>query len=166
MNKQDNKPAFFKKTAIATGIMASAMMASFSAQAFDFNIGSGEDIVEMEWNNHLTYGAMMRLESPSDENTTSRAPAGGQTGMFKTVFADPLNGDFRPVANPMYNPNFFAEAAQSGRINNSNDGNQNFSKNSLVQNRISVISELSMNYKNFGAFVRGRAWYDDVYQNR
>ena len=163
------KAQLFRKTALATGIMASALMTSLTAQAFDFNIGSGEDIVEMEWNNHLTYGAMMRLEDPSEENTVARS-AGSPIAFVPAFPPDvpiPMWLPIEVATGAPYNPNFsYADAAQSGRINNSNDGNQNFSKNSLVQNRISVISELSINYKMFGAFVRGRAWYDDVYENR
>ncbi|WP_238593866.1 DUF1302 domain-containing protein [Endozoicomonas atrinae] len=46
---------------------------------------------------------------------------------------------------------------------NGDDGNRNFKKGALVNNRLSIISEASLSYKNYGAFIRGSAFYDDVY---
>jgi hypothetical protein len=48
---------------------------------------------------------------------------------------------------------------------NGDDGDQNFSKG-LVSNRIDLLSELDLTYKNFGARVSGAAWFDDVYNKR
>ena len=43
------------------------------------------------------------------------------------------------------------------------DGNRNFDTG-LISNRVSGITEIDLNYKrDFGAFVRARAYYDDVY---
>lgn len=42
------------------------------------------------------------------------------------------------------------------------DGDQNFGRG-LISNRIDLLSELDVSYKNFGARVSGAAWYDDVY---
>jgi Protein of unknown function (DUF1302) len=47
---------------------------------------------------------------------------------------------------------------------NANDGTNNFSRE-LVQNKISVVSEMNVAWRNFGFFARGRAYYDDVYNN-
>ena len=46
---------------------------------------------------------------------------------------------------------------------NGDDGNNNFKKGAMVNNRISIISEAALSYKNYGAFIRGSAFYDDVY---
>ncbi len=46
---------------------------------------------------------------------------------------------------------------------NGDDGNNNFKKGAMVNNRVSIISEAALSYKNFGAFIRGSAFYDDVY---
>ena len=43
------------------------------------------------------------------------------------------------------------------------DGDRNFEQGSLINNRISVISELGVSYENVGAFVRGSAFYDEAY---
>lgn len=45
---------------------------------------------------------------------------------------------------------------------NLDDGNRNFSKG-LISNRVDLLSELDINYQNFGARISGAAWYDDVY---
>lgn len=45
---------------------------------------------------------------------------------------------------------------------NQDDGNRNFDKG-LISNRVDLLSELDLTYKNFGARVSGAAWYDSVY---
>lgn len=47
---------------------------------------------------------------------------------------------------------------------NADDGTRNFSR-SLVQNKVSIVSEMNLAWRNFGFFARGRAYYDDVYNN-
>ncbi len=46
---------------------------------------------------------------------------------------------------------------------NRDDGNRNFKKGAMVNNRVSIVSEASVSYRNYGAFIRGSAFYDDVY---
>ena len=52
---------------------------------------------------------------------------------------------------------------------NGDDGNRAFDHNSLIKNRFDVITEADLNFGevgpfyDLGAFVRARAWYDDVY---
>ncbi|SPO54604.1 conserved exported protein of unknown function [Pseudomonas sp. JV551A1] len=45
---------------------------------------------------------------------------------------------------------------------NYDDGDRNFSKG-LISNRTDLLSELDIQYGNFGARASGAAWYDDVY---
>ncbi len=45
------------------------------------------------------------------------------------------------------------------------DGNRNFDKHDLTQNRISFSSDLDINYGDGGVFLRARGWYDDVYDD-
>jgi len=47
---------------------------------------------------------------------------------------------------------------------NSDDGTNNFDTG-LVSNRITIVSEADIQWRNFGFFVRGKALYDDVYEN-
>ena len=58
-----------------------------------------------------------------------------------------------------------ADSRRYSTLINANDGNNNFSR-SLVQNKASVVSEMDLNWRTFGLFARGRAYYDDVYDSR
>jgi hypothetical protein len=45
---------------------------------------------------------------------------------------------------------------------NQDDGDRNFSKG-LISDRVDLLSEIDLTYKNFGARASGAAWYDTVY---
>lgn len=47
---------------------------------------------------------------------------------------------------------------------NLDDGDRNF--RGMISNRVDLLSEFDISYKNFGARVSGAAWYDDVYNRR
>lgn len=49
---------------------------------------------------------------------------------------------------------------------NSDDGNRNFERGSLINNRLSMLGEIDLKYRNYGAFVRASTFYDDVWQHR
>ena len=53
----------------------------------------------------------------------------------------------------------------NGGVNfNLDDGNRNFKRGSMTSHRVGIITEMDLNYqRDFGAFVRARAYYDDVY---
>lgn len=55
-----------------------------------------------------------------------------------------------------------ADSTRYTLLLNADDGDYNFSR-SLVQNKASVVSELNLAWRNYGFFARGRAYYDDVY---
>lgn len=46
---------------------------------------------------------------------------------------------------------------------NYNDGDLNFRKKGLISNRISLLSEFDLQYRNVGFRVSGSAWYDSEY---
>jgi uncharacterized protein DUF1302 len=46
---------------------------------------------------------------------------------------------------------------------NYDDGNRNFEKYELTSNRFQVTSDVDLQWKDFGVFVRGRAFYDYAY---
>jgi len=48
---------------------------------------------------------------------------------------------------------------------NGDDGDRNFGKG-LISNRVDLLSEMDLTYKNVGARVSGAAWYDSVYNRR
>jgi hypothetical protein len=47
---------------------------------------------------------------------------------------------------------------------NQDDGDRNFNKG-LISNRINLLSEFDLTYRNFGARASGAAWYDTVYNH-
>lgn len=47
----------------------------------------------------------------------------------------------------------------------SDDGNRNFDKYDMTQNRLGLGLDLDVNFGGNGVFARGRAWYDDVYDD-
>lgn len=49
---------------------------------------------------------------------------------------------------------------------NSDDGNRNFNKGSLIHNRISALGELQFHWQDYGAVLSGSAFYDDVYHRK
>ena len=49
---------------------------------------------------------------------------------------------------------------------NGDDGNRNFKKGSMINNRFSIISEVDTRYKNMGLFLRGSAFYDEAYYGK
>ncbi len=48
--------------------------------------------------------------------------------------------------------------------NNYDDGDRNFDKGALVNNRLTVLGELQLQKKDYGLLLRGDAFYDDVYR--
>jgi hypothetical protein len=46
------------------------------------------------------------------------------------------------------------------------DGNRNFDKNDLVTNRISTVMDFDFHWKDYGIFVRPRAYYDFAYDGK
>src|SRR6185369_1633717 len=83
-----------------------------------------------------------------------------------------------PVGNPdiemrwdntvRYNLGFRAQSQDQNLLASPNfdDGDRNFSKGSIVTNRVDVLSELDFVYKkNYGFRVSAAGWYDDAYRN-
>jgi hypothetical protein len=55
------------------------------------------------------------------------------------------------------------ELIQPAGTLNMDDGDRNFKKGSLVNNRLSLLAEADFHKNNYGLFLRGSAFYDDVY---
>lgn len=85
-----------------------------------------------------SYAAAIRLENPDD-------------GIINAP------GDPRiPVAEDLKFP----------QSNNFDDGDRNFRKGDLVNNRASLLGDIEVNWRNFGVLLRGDAFYDDVYHRK
>lgn len=46
------------------------------------------------------------------------------------------------------------------------DGDRNFKKGAMINNRVDVFSEFDVNYRGMGVRVSGAAWYDRVYNRK
>jgi hypothetical protein len=57
----------------------------------------------------------------------------------------------------------FADSTAYAVLINANDGDSNFDRGKMVQNKISAVTEMDLSWRNFGLFARGRAYYDHVY---
>jgi hypothetical protein len=92
--------------------------------------------VETEYQLQATYAAGIRVEKPND-------------GIINTPPSPKI-----PLPDYLKLP----ESA------NFDDGDRNFKRWSLVNNRLSLLGELLFKYEEYGVLVRGDAFYDDVYR--
>lgn len=108
-------------TRLTRGVIAlSAAMVS-AGQAHGFEIESGNDDLQIRWDNTVRYNLAQRVQSQN--------------------------------------------ASIVGSLNN-NDGDRNFKKNSIVSNRIDLLSEFDIVYrKDHGLRVSGAAWGDEAYNH-
>ncbi len=92
------------------------------------------------------YAAAMRMEDPSERLI------GGPVDPLQTT-----------APNPPDNP--FPGFGHSGlpTTTNFDDGNRNFEKHSLINNRATAFTEFGAKYRNFGFSFTGSAHYDRVY---
>lgn len=117
-----------------------ALMAPLSALALDFEFDNG---VSLSVDSTLTWGAQWRVEDRD----------GGLTGnaFQKALLDDPL----LPLTRPE-----FAQAQTL--LLNSDDGNNNFDTG-LISHRASFLVDVDARWEDYGAFIRGRAFYDHQY---
>jgi hypothetical protein len=106
----------FRRSVIAVG---AALVSAGQAQAFE--IGTGNEDVQIRWDNTVRYNLAQRVQ---DQDTRI-----------------------------------------TGSLNN-NDGDRNFNKNSIVSNRLDLLSEFDFIYKKNHRFrISGAAWGDQAYSN-
>lgn len=49
---------------------------------------------------------------------------------------------------------------------NQDDGRLNFRKRNLVSSPVTLLGEMELNWRNYGAFIRAKAWYDYTLSNK
>jgi len=91
--------------------------------------------LEGQYQAAATYAAAMRLHDPDDRIINS-APAA-------TI----------PLPDYLKLP----------ESNNYDDGDRNFAKHDLVNNRLTILGEVQLTYEEYGLLVRGDAFHDNVY---
>lgn len=74
------------------------------------------------------------------------------------------DADDRLIATPSSPEIPLPEWMKLPESNNYDDGNRNFDKGSLVNNRLSFLGEVRFSYDEYGLMLRGDAFYDDVYR--
>lgn len=117
MAGMEDKRQRLRQHALASAV--AAICAGLCASAAAFEINTGNDDVEMRWDNTVRYNLGRR--------TQSQDPA-----ILRNIGAD--------------------------------DGDRNFGNNSIVNNRVDVLSEFDVVYrKQIGARVSAAGWYDDAY---
>lgn len=108
-------------------------------QALTFEWESG---LSMDLDTSLTYGAQWRVEEP--KHSLLRRPDPDWSFAEKFAF----------LGNP-----------DTVIAQNMDDGNNNFGTGP-VSSRVTVLSDIELDYGDFGALVRGKAFYDQVYRDR
>jgi hypothetical protein len=114
-----------------------------SALALDLEFDNGAVLAV---DSTITYGAQWRVEG-SDSRITGEK------------FLQQLQDDpFLPLTD--------RAASEAGTLLlNSNDGNNNFDTG-LISNRLTLLVDMDLNWENYGFFLRGKAFFDDVYKNQ
>ena len=125
------------KTVIVTLASAAVMLMVTSAHALDFRHGE----LSGNFQSQFSFGYSVRLSDPDKDNVSQAANAGRsiadddwQTGSYPT-------GSFG---------------------DNQNDGQLNYGGGDAFSAPFRSMHELSMNWRNYGAFVRGNFFYDPV----
>ena len=128
-------PALPRRRAARRWTLAAAALgtALAAAPALALNFEFGDGAWVVDWDTTFSYAAMWRVAKQD-----------------KSKFSYRDTGDL------------LADSTRYTLLINADDGNYNFSR-SMVQNKASVVSELNLAWRNYGLFARGRAYYDEVY---
>jgi hypothetical protein len=124
----------------ATTIFAATLCLPAVALEFDYDNG-----VSLSLDTTLTYGAQWRVED-RDERITG-----------EKFLRDLQENPFLPLTDP-------DRSEAQTLLLNSNDGNNNFDTG-LVSNRITLLVDMDLSWQDYGFFLRGKAFYDDVYRD-
>ncbi len=121
-------------------MIVGATLAPWAAQADSMEFGD----LKTEYKMTLNYGLGMRLKDP-DQRLIN-----GPLDPFELHLDQAANGGgFTHTGLP--------------KTVNQDDGNRNFRKFDLTNNRLSTLLELQLNYENYGAVFSGDGFYDFVY---
>lgn len=133
----------FAHQVLGCAMIVGAMLLPWAAQAGSMDFGD----LKTEYKMTMNYGLGMRLKDP-----------------------DPrlINGPLDPFELHLEQAAAGAGFTHTGLPTtvNQDDGNRNFAKYDLTNNRISTLLELQLRYENYGAVVSGDGFYDFVYHRR
>ena len=120
------------KAAVITGLLP----LSLQVQALEFEVS---DDLKVNVDTTITYGRQWRVEG-RDKNLL-----GGHIDR-QGAMANPNGKDFKDYVQRM----------------NSDDGTRNYDKWDTVSNRVGILSDINISYKNVGLFLRPQIFYDSV----
>lgn len=135
-----NRKRDFAHQVLGCVMVAGATLLPWTAQAGSAEFGD----LKTEFKLTLNYGLGMRLQDP-DQRLIN-----GPLDPFELHLDQAANGaGFTHTGLPT--------------TVNQDDGNRNFAKYDLTNNRLSTLLELQLNYDNYGAVFSGDGFYDWVY---
>jgi len=118
-----------------TRALAAATLVAFSQYSLALSFEFGEDNEWLlDWDTNVAYTGQWRVADRDDDQFRYR-----DTG------------------------DVVADSESWAELINADDGDNNFDKGKMVQNKVSTVTELKLSWRNFGLFARARGYYDDVY---
>ena len=118
-------------------VTAGLLTAAQGIQALSFELDDAGEW-RLEWDTNIAYAAQWRVAKQDDDQFKYKDVGGN----------DPL-----------------ASLRRHTVLINANDGDNNFNR-SLVQNKVSFVTEMDLKRDGYGIFARARGYYDDVYDQR
>jgi len=131
-------------------LMGGTLFVSSTAHAGSIDLGAG---IHGTYKLNLSYGVAMRTESPS--NALINGPVDQFQSTLYVVPTSPGPGQPPQVFR-------FTHTGLPTTIN-FDDGDRNFKKYSLVNNRVTAFGEFEVKWKNYGFVGSGDAFYDQGY---
>lgn len=145
MKTRQNLRGHSARTPLALAVTA-ALLASPAAMAIDFSRGE----ITGSFDTTVSYGASWRTERQADD-------------LLAKAYFDPT---LIFQVTELQNQGRYADAqalllAQPGRFSaNRDDGNVKYDRGDLIASTAKITSELSLNWRNWGAFTRATYFYD------
>jgi hypothetical protein len=129
----DNQRRWRYKTLTQALVAATFAAGASTTNALSFEFGD-DDEWHLDWDTNVAYTAQWRVAKPDSDQ-------------FRYKNTGDLEADSRAYAI----------------LINANDGDNNFDRGSMTQNKISAVTEMDLNWRDFGLFARARTYYDEVY---
>jgi hypothetical protein len=121
-------------------LLGAALYLPALSMALDFEFDNG---INISLDSTITYSAQWRVEDRHGSQSADE---------FLVALQE---NPFLPLTDPEY-------SASQTLVINGDDGNNNFDTG-LIANRLTYVLEMDANWKSYGLFLRGRAYYDSVY---
>lgn len=129
----DQQDKWRYKTLLNAAVAAALATSAAATQAMSFAFGDDSEW-DLDWDTNIAYTAQLRVAKPDDDQ-------------FRYVDTGNIEADSRAYAV----------------LINANDGDNNFKRGSLTQNKASFVTEMDLKRSDYGLFARARGYYDDVY---